>query len=206
MCIFFNISCFFKFLQALHESLYRVETGNYDYRYDFAFISTPVQTLKWTKHCPVLLDATCSIRLHTLLHVVACCWELLRKVWNQSNFWAYNSQHLFCSVIAKAYRNNVGSVCTALPTLFGPRTCITHGLQSLMGCILSMMHSGLNIVGSCCIRFPTTTNKDANAPNIVGKVHEWFFDSRTTALLVTNKTKIELTVGYCLLLFAIFIT
>ena len=39
MCIFFNISGFFKFLQALHESLYRVETGNYDYRYDFAFIS-----------------------------------------------------------------------------------------------------------------------------------------------------------------------
>ena len=27
-----------------------------------------------------LLYATCSIRLHTLLHVVACCWELLRKV------------------------------------------------------------------------------------------------------------------------------
>ena len=39
MYIFSNISGFFKFLQALHESLYRVETGNYDYRYDFAFIS-----------------------------------------------------------------------------------------------------------------------------------------------------------------------
>jgi len=23
---------------------------------------------------------------HTLLHVFACCWELLRKVWNRSNF------------------------------------------------------------------------------------------------------------------------
>ena len=26
--------------------------------------------------------------LDTLLHVVACCWQLLPKVWNRSNFWA----------------------------------------------------------------------------------------------------------------------
>ena len=77
---------------------------------------------------------------------------------------------LFCD--CPSMSNNVGSVCTALPTLFRPRTCITRGLQSLMGCILSLVLSGLNIVGSCCIRFPTTTNKDATAPNIVGKVHE----------------------------------
>ena len=39
-------------------------------------------------------------------------------------------------------RNNVGSVCKPLPTLIaqGPRTQITHGLQSLMGCILPTMH------------------------------------------------------------------
>ena len=36
--------------------------------------------------------------------------------------------------------NNVASVCTALPTLMGPRTLITHGLQRLMGCILPTMH------------------------------------------------------------------
>ena len=28
---------------------------------------------------PTLLDVTRCVRLHTLLHVVACCWELLRK-------------------------------------------------------------------------------------------------------------------------------
>ena len=27
-----------------------------------------------------LLDVTCCVGLHTLLHVVECCWELLRKV------------------------------------------------------------------------------------------------------------------------------
>ena len=34
-----------------------------------------------------LLDVTRCIRLHTLLHVVACCWELFCKVWNRSNVW-----------------------------------------------------------------------------------------------------------------------
>ena len=29
---------------------------------------------------PTFLDVTCRVRLHTLLHVVSCCWELLRKV------------------------------------------------------------------------------------------------------------------------------
>ena len=53
---------------------------------------------------------------HPVLHVVACCWELLHKVWNGSAFEANNSQHFFCSVIAKAERNNVASICTLLPT------------------------------------------------------------------------------------------
>ena len=73
--------------------------------------------------------------------------------------------------------NNVGSVCTAPPTLLAPRTLIMHGLHRLMGCILPMMHCGswhcwelshpfahhcqhtcnnsqhcwLNNVGGCCV-------------------------------------------------------
>ena len=35
-------------------------------------------------------------------HPVACCWMLLGKVWNRSNFSANNSQHFFCSMIAEA--------------------------------------------------------------------------------------------------------
>ena len=49
-----------------------------------------------------LLDVTCCVCLHTLLHVVGCCCVLLRKVWARSNFSANNSQHFFCSVIAEA--------------------------------------------------------------------------------------------------------
>ena len=49
-------------------------------------------------HLPTLLDVICCVRLHTLLHVVPCCWKLLCKVWNQSNFQLHangrnNSQH-----------------------------------------------------------------------------------------------------------------
>ena len=51
---------------------------------------------------PTLLDVTICVRLHTMLHVFACCWDLLRKVWNQSNFWANNSQHFFCSLFSEA--------------------------------------------------------------------------------------------------------
>ena len=85
------------------------------------------------------------LHVRPFAHPVACCWMLsccllFRKVWNRSNFSANNSQHFFCSVIAEASRNNVGSVCTALPTLLGPRTLSTHGLQRLMGCILPTMH------------------------------------------------------------------
>ena len=48
------------------------------------------------------LDVTCYVRLHTLLHVVACCWELSRKVWNQSSF------------LRHANRRNIGNCCVRL--------------------------------------------------------------------------------------------
>ena len=142
---------------------------------------------------PILLDVTCCFRLHTLLHVVGCCCVLLRRVWNRSNVSANNSQHFFCSVIAEAYGNNVGSVFTALPTLLGPRTLITHGLQRLMGCTLPTMdcrsqhcwellhpfahhcqlarnnrqHCWRNNIGSFCVCLHTTANSHATTLNIV---------------------------------------
>ena len=60
---------------------------------------------------PTLLDVTCRVRLHTLLHVVVCFWELLRKVWNRSNVQLRatdrnNSQY--------CWANNVESCCVRL--------------------------------------------------------------------------------------------
>ena len=169
MYIFSNISGFFKFLQALHESLYRVETGNYDYRYDFAFLSiTPRKHRNGrniAQYCWMLLVLSVCTPCCMLLHVVGSCYAKFETSRTFEPTTPNINFVLFCD-------------CQSIPQQCWIRLhssikhCITRGLQSLMGCILSLVHSGSNIVGSCCIRFPTTTNKDATTPNIVGKVHE----------------------------------
>ena len=89
--------------------------------------------------------------------------------------------------------NNTGSVCTVLPTLLGPRTRITHGLQRLMGCILPTMqcrsqhfwellhpfahhcqharnnfqHCWGNNAGSCYVRLHATSSSETQG-QIVG--------------------------------------
>ena len=48
---------------------------------------------------PTLLDVTCCVRLHTLLHVVGCCCakfetgQTFRPVQTDATLLAYNSQH-----------------------------------------------------------------------------------------------------------------
>ena len=139
---------------------------------------SPVQT-DATWHCwPTTPNIVGCYILRPFAHPLGCCCVLLRKVWNRSNFSASDSQHFFSCVIAETKRNNVGSVCTTLPTLLGPRTLITHALQRLMGCMLPTMHCRFqhcwellhpfahhcqharnnsqhcwrNNVGSCCVR------------------------------------------------------
>ena len=112
--------------------------------------------------CTALLDVTCCIHLHTLLH--ACCWELLCKVWNWSNFWAKNSQHFFCSVIA----------------LRVAQQCWIHLHSSFQHCwgrartsqmvykVLWVVSFPWCTVGSFCIHLHTSAKTDATTPNIVG--------------------------------------
>ena len=58
---------------------------------------------KRTQHCwPTTPNIIICCMLRPFVHPLACCWMLLRKVWNRSNFSANNSQHFFCSVIAEA--------------------------------------------------------------------------------------------------------
>ena len=56
-----------------------------------------------------LLDVTCCVRLHTLLRVVACCWELFCKVWNRSNVWkqCWESLRLFSRNFKSWLRLNI---------------------------------------------------------------------------------------------------
>ena len=109
---------------------------------------------------PTMLDVTCCVRLHILLHVVGCCCVLLRKVWNRSNFSVNNSPHFFCSVIAEAKRNNVGSVCTALPTRTQQLpTLLAQQCWELLRPFarnLKPRANGRNIVGGCCVRLHVT--------------------------------------------------
>ena len=58
---------------------------------------------------PTLLNVICCVRLHTLLHVVACCWEfIVASVCTLLQHGRNNTQH--------RWRNNVGSCCIRLHT------------------------------------------------------------------------------------------
>ena len=80
------------------------------------------------------------VRLYTLLHVVACCWELLLKVWNRSKFWAQQClirlPHLFQHCWSHAHVLHI--VCKVLWVVSFPR------------CTASP-----NIDGSCCSHLHT---------------------------------------------------
>ena len=96
---------------------------------------SPVQT------DATLLDVTCCVRFHTLLHVVP---QMFLRVVAQSlkPVKLFSQQVptflLFCD--RRSVAQQCKTVCTALPTLLGPRTLITHVLQRLIGCILPTMH------------------------------------------------------------------
>ena len=91
---------------------------------------------------PTLLDVTCCVHLHTLLHVVA---QSLKPV------------KLFSQ---------------QLPTFLLFRDRNAHSLRmdykDLWVVFFLRCTAGPKLVGSCCIRLHTTTNMHATTPNIVG--------------------------------------
>ena len=115
----------------------------------------------------LLLDVTCCVRLHTLLHVVGRCsakfetgqtfepitlnisfvpWSLKRSATMLDPF-AQLKLFQHCWGHARAWH----IVSKVLWVVSFPRCT-----------------AGPNIVGSCCIRLHTTANTDATTPNIVG--------------------------------------
>ena len=129
-----------SFLLSFFGSLFRSFTLSFIHMFILPFFHYKT-ACKQTQHCWPTTPNIVGCYMHAASVCTPCCMLLdVSKVWNRPNFSANNSKHFFCSVIAEAQRNNVGSVCTALPTLLGPRTLITHGLQRLMGCILPTMH------------------------------------------------------------------
>ena len=110
------------------------------------------------KNCwPTTPNIVGCYMLRPFAHPVACCWMLLRVVAQSLKPVKLFSQQL-----------------PTLPTMLGPRTLISHGLQRLMGCILpryqhcwellhpfahhcqharnNFQHCWRNNVGNCCVR------------------------------------------------------
>ena len=114
---------------------------------------------------PTLLDVTCCVRLHTLLHVVAFCWELLHKALNWSNFCANNSQHSF--VLWSPKRN--ATMLDPLTQLFQHCWGLSHALH-MVSKVLTQCTAGPKIVRSCFIRLHITANTNPTIPNIVASV------------------------------------
>ena len=102
---------------------------------------------------PILLDLTCCVRLHILLHVVGCCCVLLRKVRNRSNLSANNSQHPFAQLFQHCW---------------GHARSLRMVYKDLWVVSFPRCTAGPNIVRSCCIRLHNTANTHATTPNIVG--------------------------------------
>ena len=106
------------------------------------------------------------------------CWELLHACWQWYANGCNNSQQCWdlqcivgriqpislCKPCVMSVRgpNNVGRPMQTDPTLLGPRTLITHGLQRPIGCILATMHRGLGVVACVCTQ-PKKVN-DSNCP------------------------------------------
>ena len=85
-----------------------------------------------------------------MLHV-ACCWELLGKVWKRSNFWANNSQH--------CWANDVRSKAPCKQTLYCWPTS-----PKILNVTCSVL---LGVVGSCWERIESGQTFEATtAPNI----------------------------------------
>ena len=141
------------------------------------------------KQLPTFLDITCCFRLHTLQHVVACCWESLCKVFETGLTFAPSNISFVpwspklvqqCWIRLHRSSNIVGATCA-------PRWLSNSSLQSLklrangrnnsqncrgllannVACFSTglyglylTMHCSLNIVGSCCIHLHSISNTD----------------------------------------------
>ena len=58
----------------------------YGKKLTLAVIALAVLKLSYLQTDKTLLDVTCCVRFHTLLHVVGCCCVLLLEILNRSTF------------------------------------------------------------------------------------------------------------------------
>ena len=114
---------------------------------------------------PTLLDVTCCVRLHTLLHIVGCCCA------NFETGQTFQPTTPNISFVPRSPKRNA-IVLDPFAQLF--QHCWGHArslrivYKDFWVVSFPRCSTVPNIVGSCCNRLQTTANTDAATPNIVG--------------------------------------
>ena len=131
------------------RNLYRIMSG----------LLSPVQT------DATLLDVTCFVRLHTLLHVVACC---CAKFETGQTYQPTTPNISFVPRSPKRSATMLDPFAQLFQHCWGHARSLRMVYKDLWVVLFPRCTAGPNIAGSCCIRLHTTANMHATTPNIVG--------------------------------------
>ena len=114
---------------------------------------------------PALLDVTSCVRLHTLLHVVGCCYA---KFETGQTFQPTTPDISFVPWSPKRSATMLDRFAQLFQRYWGHARSLCMVYKDLWVVSFPRCTAGLNIVGSCCIRLQTTANTNATTPKIVG--------------------------------------
>ena len=112
-----------------------------------------------------LLDVTCCVRLHTLLHVVAYC---CAKFETGQTFQPTTPNIYFVPWSPKRSATMLDPFEQLFRHCWGHLRSLRMVYKDLWVVSFPRCTAGPNFVGSCCIRLHTTANTYATTPNIVG--------------------------------------
>ena len=113
----------------------------------------------------LLLDVTCCVRLHTLLHVIGRYsakfegGQMFEPITPNISFvpWSLKRSATMLDPFAQLFQHCWGQAHA------------WHMVSKVLGVVsFPRCTAGTNIVGTCCIRLHTTANTDATTPKIVG--------------------------------------
>ena len=116
---------------------------------------------------PTLLDVTCCVRLHTLLHVVACC---CAKFETGQTFEPTTPNISFVPWSPKRSPTMLDPFARFFQHRRGHARSLRMDYKDLWVVFFPRCTARPKLVGSCCIRLHTTANTHATIPNIFGAI------------------------------------
>ena len=128
---------------------------------------------KQMKHCwqlvgqqfPTLLDVTCYVRLHTLLHVVGCC---CAKFETGQTFQPTTPNISFVPWSPKRSATMLDPFAQLFQHCWSHARSLRMDYKELWVVFFPRCTAGPKLIGSCCIRLHTTANTHATTPHIFG--------------------------------------